>query len=196
MEKIKLILAWIDWSTFARKEEDAWETDYKFPKSLCQLAWRTLFSITMLPITWVTHIWNRIFVSMNTFRKEGTDSHKLHVWSTLGLTFVSLILGGFVYRQTDGENGTGGWGWDLFHQSDPLILTYLKLIGCGIVGAIIILILMGLLIAIIFGIAYLYGKIKSSTEESVEDSGITKIVKAVKDKYCPTIDWSSIKSKK
>jgi hypothetical protein len=195
MQKLKLFLAWLDWSTYARTSEGSWKSNYNFPKSLCSLAWRTKFSVAMLPITWFTHVWNRLFVSMDTFRREDSDSHKLNVWSTLAFTLVSLILGMIVHNNTDGKDGSGGWGWDLFHMSDPLIINYLKLLGCGVIfGAIIALIIL-IVIAIVGLIIMAFETLFPKNSVSDSKSATINAIKAVKNKYCPTMDWSSIKKK-
>ncbi|MEK6829099.1 MAG: hypothetical protein AABY15_03150 [Nanoarchaeota archaeon] len=195
MEKLKLFLAWLDWSTYARSSEKSWKSNYKFPNSLCHLAWRTLFSVIVLPFTWIAHVWNRLFVSMETFRNEDSDNHKLNVWSTIAITMVSLLLGVYAYGKTDGKDGTGGLGWDWFHVSDPIIISYFKLIGCGIVVGIIGLIMIAIFITIIALIIMGVQSLKSKSSSNEPKSAIVKTVKAIKNKYCPIIDWSFIRKK-
>ena len=121
MNKLKLVLAWLDWSTYCQNDGP----QYEFPKSLCQIFWRTLFSIIALPITWFTHLWNGITVKNKHFTNENSDGHKLTVGKTIIFTLSILASGGWIYNTTDGENGLG---WDLFHISDPFLLNYFKLI--------------------------------------------------------------------
>lgn len=190
MKTIKLFLAWLDWSTYARTAENSYKSNYKFPVSICMLGWRTLFSIFALPITWITHIWNLAFVSMDTFRKEDSDDHKLNVWNTLLFTVVSLIFGTGIHSITDGRIGKpGGLGWDWFHVSDPILLSYLKLIGAGILGAIILAIVIAIVILIFYVIHLGFVKIK----KPVTESAVSKTVHAIKNKYCPSLDWSQIR---
>lgn len=195
MKTLKLFLAWFDWSTYARTKEDEIFSSYKFPKSLCTLAWRTLLSIIILPITWVTHVWNILFVSMETFRKESSDTHKLNLWSTLLITIVCFMLGIFVYSYTDGRDGSGGWGWDWFHVSDPIIISYLKLFGCGIIGVVFLAIAIILIVLFFYLIHLIYTSLWSSSKNGESKSVITRTVHAIKNKYCPSIDWSSIRKK-
>lgn len=194
MKKIKLFLAWLDWSTYARTAEGSLISNYSFPKSLCSLSWRTLFSLFTLPVTWITHVCNRLFVSMNTFRSEDSATHKLNVWNTLLFTLLFLGIGVLVYQYTDGKQGSGGFGWDLFHISDSFIVNYLKLLGCGVIGGAIIAIMLLVFIGIIGLIFLIFEKLfsKNNTESK---SATINAIKAIKNKYCPTIDWSSIKKK-
>lgn len=195
MKPLKLFLAWLDWSTYARVKEKEYSCNYEFPKSLCPLAWRTLFSIVILPITWITHVWNLLLVSKETFRNEDSDTHKLNYLNTLLITIVCFMLGVFVYNHTDGEHGTGGWGWDWFHTSDPFIISYLKLFGCGIIGAILLAIAIVAFVLVLYLIHLAYTSITSKPGSAEGGSAISKTVHAIKNKYCPSIDWNSVRKK-
>jgi hypothetical protein len=129
---------------------------------------------------------------MDTFRKEDSDAHKLNIWNTLLFTLVSIMLGTYAYSCTDGKDGSGGWGWDWFHRSDPLILNYLKLIGCGALTAVIGLVALVIIIGVFYLIFMAFESMKSRGESK---SAVGKTVSAIKNKYCPRIDWSSITKK-
>lgn len=200
MKTLKLILAWLDWSTYAGINDV-----YNFPKSLCSLFWRTLISIVTLPATWVGHIWNLLVVKKRYFyQEEGKDIHKFHIFVSVIVQVLLIVSGAFVYEKTDGKNGTGGWGWDWFHWDDPFLFTYIKMLGAGVLGAIVLLIFIAVCILAIVGVYYVFkfigklfaGDIKVGGETIHADERlIPRIVDAVKNKYCPTMDWSAIKKK-
>lgn len=198
MKTLKLILAWLDWSTFAGTKDV-----YSFPKSLCSLFWRTLTSIAVLPVTWVGHIWNLLLVKKKHFYAEkGKDINKFNVFVSAIVQGLLLVSGAFVYEQTDGKNGTGGWGWDWFHMDDHLSLSYLKMLGAGVLGAMFLLIVIAAAVLVIVLVYYAFkgvgklfvGEIHVAGETIYSDERlIPKIVNAIKNRYCPRIDWSPIK---
>lgn len=203
MNKLKLVLAWLDWSTYCKSEGKT----YEFPFSLCSIFWRTALSIVALPFTWFTHVWNKITVKNEKFLNEESVGQKLNIWTTIVFTVLVLVFGALVHDVTDGKDGSGGLGWDFFHNTDPFMLSYFKLIGAGIVGIIIISIILGIILGVVYLIYLLIVSIKKLLTESkgnVEDGNfvpseeraIPRLIGAIKNKYCPTIDWSSIRSKK
>lgn len=203
---LKTIFAWLDWSTYCRSGEGGYSTSYEFPQSICPLFWRTLFSIVALPVTWITHIWNILFVKIKYFRDEDYASHKLNWLNTILFTIVIFIAGFGGSSITDGKDGSKGLGWDWFHMADPFLINYFKLIGVGI----IMLAIIGICLAIVIGIGYLIylaviairDYFTDSTWDSEdnyipsEERMVNKTIDAIKNKYCPKIDWGAIRSKK
>jgi len=207
MKTLKLILAWLDWSTYCKSNSnESWKTNYEYPKSLCSIFWRTLLSIAALPFTWFAHIWNFIFVGKDAFLEENFKSHKLNIISIVIITIFSLFFSYIAHNITDGKHGNGGLGWDWFHTSDPLLLSYFKLIGAGILFGIVIAICLGIIIGICYLFYELFVLIKDSFSGdryvgdgkyiTSEERAIPKAFHAIKNKYCPTIDWSDIRNMK
>lgn len=202
MKTLKTILAWIDWSTYCKSNEGGWRTDYEFPKSICPLFWRTLFSIISLPITWVSHIWNLLFVR-GAFAREDFKSHKLNLLNTTVGTFALLFLGVVMFKFTDGNDG---YGLDWFHASDPLILNYFKALLSGILMGVIVAVFLSILIGAGWCIWFLFTSVRDMVVGSKRDDEgrvivksnervINKTIDAIKNKYCPKIDWSYIREK-
>ena len=54
------ILTWLDWSNYAYIESYASRSNYHYPSNICSLTIRTVFSIIILPITLLGHIFNFI----------------------------------------------------------------------------------------------------------------------------------------
>jgi len=202
MKTIKTLLAWLDWSTYCKSAEGGWKTDYKFPVSICPLFWRTLFAIVALPITWITHVWNLLFVKMEKFREENFVGHKLNLLNTLVFTLVTMFLGMIFWSITDGKDGMG---LDFFHISDPFLLSYVKFIGAALVSGIAIAIGVGILFGAGWLIWYAVTSIRDSITGSKYDNdnkyipsserAIPRAIDAVMNKYCPKIDWSSVKKR-
>lgn len=201
---LKTILAWIDWSMYCRSSEGkGGSSSYEFPVSICPLFWRTLFSIVALPITWFTHIWNFLFIKFETFRKEDFKTYKLNIVNTLVFTIAIILSGAIIFTITDGDKSN--LNWDIFHRSDPFLLSYFKLIGAGIIGVVIFAIGAGIVIGVaaLFWMAvtairdaFIDGKYDSDDNFiPSEERTINRVFDAIKNRYCPKIDWSVIKNK-
>lgn len=198
MKTIKIILAWLDWSNYCTN------FNYTFPNNLCSLFWRTFFSIIVLPLGYLTHLWN-IFHTINNFK------HERYSHSKIGLNFgivLHLIIGiiGFTASKDVIERILF---WDWFQSSDPYLLNYIKVLGIGFLVAVSSLIVIGIVVAIGYWAWLLFEYLKDSFHRKIfankekmsgdyiemdpKPSVIKQIYKSVKDEYCPLIDWSDIK---
>lgn len=191
MKNLKLILAYLDWSTYATDG-----SRYNFPKTLCPLFWRTIFSLVCLPVTWLSTITNLIW--SKDFRNEDCNSAlKLNWVKALVVNILIGLMGKISHDVVD-----HGWGWDIFRFSDPMLLSYLKLTVGGLIMVAVLVIALLLISGIIYGCVKVFDIIKNSSRKhgrepqySNEPSAVSKVYGAIKDKYCPIIDWSEIKSK-
>lgn len=194
MRTLKLVLAWLDWSTYCN------DFDYTFPKSICPLFWRTLFAIIILPLTWFIHIINA-YKSYDDFKRE-SDNNKLTFVGGVSLHLVFLLSGGLLHSLIDKE-----MGFDIYHVADGYFINYVKLFFGGILLGGVVLLIIAILIGIVMvcreGTLMLYRC--STTKRKTNDGDgtyiprkpfmVKRIYSAIKDKYCPRIDWSDIKKK-
>lgn len=199
MKTFKTILAWLDWSTYCRNSDDYFY-NYEFPKSLCSLFWRTLLSLAALPFMYWGHLWNLITVKMSHFRSEDRPQHKTSIWVMFLVHFLWVILGTGAHTIID-----DALGWNWYKMSDPLYISYFKVLLGGLALGVGILIALALIILVIAG-AYM-GLKKLFTAKphdgphsdipfNDEPNWFVKIYRAIKDKYCPRMDWSLIRNKK
>lgn len=190
MKNLKIILAWLDWSSYCGD-------NYSRPNNLCSLFWRTFFTIITLPLTYIPHIYNLIFPKDH-FRYGYGKDHKLYMGTGIVIHILLMILG-FLFSKGVIEQK---WQWNWFYMSDPFWLNYLKCIGVGIAVLIVILIMVSIILLTLFGLHLIYEYInkkfgKSQYEKIAErkPNMFITIYKAIKDKYCPLIDWSDIETK-
>lgn len=185
---MKTILAWLDWSSHCMRHS------YTFPTTLCSLAWRTFFNIILLPLTYMTHLWN-LFQNKRNFRLEHPTNSKIDMWNG---TLIHFVIGGlgFILSFTIIERGLE-LNW--FHLAEPILLIYIKIMGIGLLGLIAIIIPTLVIVGIVQSLIYLYKKYiyKNKYKQiSIEPNINEKIYLAIKDKYCPIIDWSDVKISK
>lgn len=190
MKTLKIILAWLDWSSYC----NGW--DYNRPKTLCPLFWRTLFTIITLPLTYIAHVFN-IFTSKEDFWDETSRGLKLHMGTASLLHLLIMLFGGIFLKDIIDK----GLGWDWIRIADPIWVTYPKLLIAGILVFIGVILAFGIIIGVCYGIWYLgklaYDKYQDGKPDSIdsvesEPSLITTAYKSIKDKYCPIIDWSDV----
>ncbi len=191
MRIFKLLLAWFDWSNYGEG------LDYKKPKTMCSLFWRTLFGLIALPFVYPTHIVNLFFG--NDFKDDVCSDNKVTMGLGLFIHIILLIFGGpFI---------------DKIYETNPSNLSelgyyYITLIGLGLLVSIIIC----LIVLIFLGIVILLAKIKEYIINKHEENALqyvtkdgdiidghknkflTKIMEYIS-KYCISISWDDIKSK-
>ena len=190
MKTLKTILAWLDWSNYC------FNYSYNFPNNLCSLFWRTFWTITTLPLTYVTHLWN-IFQPKYYFWDEMDSDSKMNIY----FGFIIHLLIGFVGSAISINLIEKNLNWNWFLMSDPFLLNYIKVMGIGIIsGGIITLIIIRIVAGIIFikdSITKYFKNLKHSetTDYKPKRNVLKEPYKSIKDKYCPLIDWSIIRNK-
>lgn len=187
MKTLKIILAWLDWSSYS-----ASDSYYEKPKTLCPLFWRTFFTIITSPLTYIAHVVN-IFSPWN-FRNGFVPTIKLHMGSASLLHVVMIGVGFAVLRGLEKDKG-----WDLIRRSEPLWSAYLKIVITGILVIVVSILALAAIIGACYGIWWIgklfYDKYQDSKPEALEEQEpgfIKSAYRAIKDKYCPIIDWSDV----
>tara|TARA_R110000744_G_scaffold190355_1_gene309486 strand:+ start:1038 stop:1616 length:579 start_codon:yes stop_codon:yes gene_type:complete len=192
MRKLKTMLAWLNWSTYGNPTKL-----YEFPKSLCSLFWLSIFALVTIPVSWPAHVRN-VFMSASQFKEGWQKDTKLTGYIGAGSHFLFITIGFMGHLITEKV-----FKWDFFVLSDGCIVNYIKLLLVSI--PIIIALLM--VIVMIWGIIWCIKQAatKKATrvddygllEETETDRGIVVLYKSIKNKYCPTIDWTylTIKNK-
>jgi len=190
MKTLKIILAWLDWSTYCKSYM------YERPKTLCSLFWRSFFAILTLPVGWPTHIIN-VFQPKNDWIEERESGFKPNIWKGIGIHLLVIICGFATLKGVEQE-----FGVDWLHIADAVWMSYGKMLVFGIMGGIAGIIALAILIASVYGIWWVgkwcveYAQEKLSDGESEraekEPSWAAQTYRAIKDKYCPIIDWSDL----
>lgn len=182
MKTIKTFLAWLDWSTYCQDGHG-----YDFPRTLCGLFWRTVFSILVFPIMFLGHLWNLTYIKRMFYADtwKGATA-KLQIWLTTGIEFAMLLSAFFsdqiLYKY---------WGINIILRSDGFWNIILKSIPLGLAGIIVAVIVVAVVLGSIYGIvqAFIYMfSVKTETGNSIK-SAVSDTYSAIKDNYCPIIDW-------
>jgi hypothetical protein len=190
MRTLKIMLAWFDWSNYGKG------IDYKRPASICSLFWRTLFGLIMLPLSWLGHLYNIIF--LGDFKDEVCSDNKSTVYSSVMINILAPSIGLFILSTI---------GLEL----ETTILSYIYCIGVGILGIAILIGILFLVILITMSIGDLFNYIKRSVTKKdikfhVDSNGelietqrngflynVGNVIKSFKNKYCLSISWDNIK---
>lgn len=177
---MKIILAWMDWSMYCR------DYYYKFPKNLCSLFWRSLFSVLMIPLVWPGHIWNMAFTK-NNFKNQMEAGGKLYYFSAGALHITAAVLGkaidSIVYKST---------GYNILMMSEDIVIVYLKACASGIIFAVIIMAGALIVFSMGYGVVRGFSLARGDKRLIPKDNIVIQGVRAVKEKYCPIIGWSDI----
>lgn len=190
MRTLKIMLAWFDWSNYGKG------IDYKRPTTICPLFWRTLFGLIMLPLSWLGHLYNIIF--LGDFKDEVCSDKKSTIYPSVMVNISSLLLG-ILILSTIGL------------KLENTILSYIYCIGVGILGIAILIGILFLVVIIVISIGDLFNYIKRSLNKKdvkfhVDSDGelietqrneflynVGNVIKSFKNKYCLSISWDNIK---
>ena len=186
MNRLKKIIAWLDWSTYAKSYE---RVDYEAPKSLCSLFFRVVGIIILLPTTAIIHFSNT-FVNFNDYKAQDNSSKYLGSFiEGLILNFLCLISTAVFIGNVESTGLV-----DIMKFSDPWWFTYIKAM---LLGAFSIILTLSLLVGVIW-LLYKFVRmviaiIKYDPTLNFSGGAILRTFQWVKRKTCVEIDWKTIK---
>ena len=187
MNRIKKIIAWLDWSTYAKTYE---RVDYEAPSSLCKLFFRVIGIVLFFPTTIFVHFSNT-FIDFRYYKEQSNNHKYLGSWiEGMIINFVCLVATSLFVGNIEKEGYL-----DIMTFSDPWWFTYIKAM---LLGALLIVIGLSLLAGVIWLIykfvKFIIAIVKYDPRMSLSGSYITRVFKWIKQKTCITIDWTTIKN--
>lgn len=188
---LKTIVAYVNWQQYSGNDHS-----YSPPKTLCLSFWAFLFGVLMIPFTWIGNIINIFTAKYKTGYPEGLKlnyffSGTIHfliiLMSILADIFIETFKLGNILIRTEAVESP--------------FLFYLKTIGGGLIGIIILTTIIGIISGIVILCQSGFNKIVELRSRNSDPLKPMKPKKewliwewydAFKGKYCPTIDWTDV----